>query len=207
MDLGAVLDRITARAAELGITDAELSRAATGASPDLIRNWRRSLKGDKPAMPRLDNLNALARELGVSADWLITGQDGAAQPALAEPEAAPWQPPEGFQNDPAGVARALTRSAARPSAFRVAVDLPGFGLFAGDVLICDQRRLPEPGDLALGNAATEDGFTTVIGRYLPPYLITGTALSTGAALAVDHDRVTLYHPVVAAFRGYGDQGS
>lgn len=205
MNVASILTRLTERASELGMTDAELSRKSDGSS-DLIRNWRRSIRENRSTMPRYDKLTRVAQALGVDVGWLINGtSDPQLQPGMAEGEATPWVPPDGFLADPSGVARALTRTAARPSAFRVTTDLPAFGLLSGDVLIVDQKRLPAAGDLAIGNAETEGGFTTVIGRYFPPNLVTAAAIATGRVAVVDHERVSLYHPVVASFRSYAHE--
>lgn len=62
-----MLERIDLKLAERGLSDREASIMATD-KPDLIRDMRRG-KG----VPRGDRLQALARVLGTTSDWLLSG--------------------------------------------------------------------------------------------------------------------------------------
>jgi SOS-response transcriptional repressor LexA len=62
-----ILRRIDERLAALSLSDRSAS-LASGAGPDLIRDWRRN-----PALPRLDSLAALATPLQTRPEWLAYG--------------------------------------------------------------------------------------------------------------------------------------
>jgi hypothetical protein len=94
MKLEEVLNRIDAVAAPRNLSDRELSLAA-GGSPDLIRNWRRAVKEGKEARgARPRSIEAIARELGVSGDWLMSGVgelSGRVAVETLSPRQEPWQ--------------------------------------------------------------------------------------------------------------------
>lgn len=77
-DADIFFQRLDQRMREIGgYSDRSLS-LAVGAGPDLIRNAR-----SQKRLPKGDNLAALARELGVSVDWLLGG-DGETAPIRTE---------------------------------------------------------------------------------------------------------------------------
>jgi transcriptional regulator with XRE-family HTH domain len=82
-DLVGILARIDLVLSERDekMSDSELARAATeGRSRDLIRNWRRAVAADKPmSSARLASLAAVANVLGVSEQWLATGEGDTSQ--------------------------------------------------------------------------------------------------------------------------------
>lgn len=64
VDMKDVLCAIDAFQADNPVTDAELSRRATG-SPDTIRNWRRALRNGKDVGAHVKTLLAVGRVIGV----------------------------------------------------------------------------------------------------------------------------------------------
>jgi transcriptional regulator with XRE-family HTH domain len=62
-------ERVSAKLAELNVSAREISLAATG-QPGAIRN----ILG-KNAMPAIDRLDAIAKELGTTSDWLLGRED------------------------------------------------------------------------------------------------------------------------------------
>ena len=62
-------ERVSAKLSELYVSAREISLAATG-QPGAIRN----ILG-KNAMPAIDRLDAIARELGTTSDWLLGRED------------------------------------------------------------------------------------------------------------------------------------
>lgn len=80
-DTDALLQRVDARLDALDISDRKASVAATG-KVDTIRNLRRGLN------PGFDKLKRLAPVLGVSVEWLLTGEDVGA-PLVTATTAAP----------------------------------------------------------------------------------------------------------------------
>lgn len=62
-------ERVSAKLSELNVSAREISLAATG-QPGAIRN----ILG-KNAMPAIDRLDAIARELGTTSDWLLGRED------------------------------------------------------------------------------------------------------------------------------------
>jgi transcriptional regulator with XRE-family HTH domain len=64
--------RIEARLAKLDRSAAEISKITSG-SPDLIRNILRKEREGRQHRPRTDTIEALARELQTTVEWLISG--------------------------------------------------------------------------------------------------------------------------------------
>lgn len=202
----AILDRITARIADLGTTDRAISLRATG-SPDTIRNWQRSLRDGKTPNPQTAKLNAIIEALGLD----LSNPDDqpeirtAAAYGLSE-SAVPYTftAHATDSSDPQASLRAIWGTACTtPATYRLATAMPAFGLAAGDVLVADLARLPRPGELALVTIADESdaSATTVVRRYLPPYLAAGTLDTENSPLRVDHPGVTVRYPVVGTIRG------
>lgn len=94
-------------------------------------------------------------------------------------------------------------AAATPATYQLGIDLPAFALVAGDVLLVDLSRLPEPGELALVTHLDEEHATskTTINRYFPPYLQSGDLNPTRPPARVDQVGVTVRHPVIGSMRG------
>lgn len=70
MDMTKILARIQKRIADLGTSEAAISRKAKR-SADTIRNWRRRVdNGEKPGAS-VTTLQPIAHALGVPLDWLL----------------------------------------------------------------------------------------------------------------------------------------
>lgn len=73
MGMKEILDRISERSAQLGLSENALSLKA-GLSRDGIRNWRRRLeRGEEAAGATISALAGVAGALGVSETWLLHG--------------------------------------------------------------------------------------------------------------------------------------
>lgn len=210
MDLSAVLRRIAERGAALSLSESAISGRA--GSKDMIRNWRRSVESGTPLNVKLASLDAVARELGVTTEWLIRGEG---------PQERPGRPPadraSGFSDqavpftfpvrpaDPQGPQPALAAVFGPGSlaGYRIAVDLPAFSLCAGDVLVADMSRLPTTGELAVARLIDEGDGTaqTLVVRYLPPFLPGGRLASDANLWRIDQPGMTVRFPVIGSIRG------
>lgn len=220
MDINALLDRISARARDLRISETEVSRAV--GSADMIRNWRRAVADGKSISPRHDSLVGIAKRLGVPVPWLIGEVDGDPPPvAAAEPRyltakepssgfsenAAPYQvlpqAPRDGDTDQTALLRAIYgRRAVQPSALRLIVALPAFGLQAGDILVIDLGRLPRSGEIAVVSVFDDQtaSSATMIMRIAEPWLMYGDT-NARDMLRLDDPTLTVRHPVIGSIRG------
>lgn len=73
MDMNAVLDRINAVRKEKNLSEAGLGVAAE-LSDSTIRNWRRKAEKGEPFSANASTLAKLATYLGVTYEWLVTGE-------------------------------------------------------------------------------------------------------------------------------------
>lgn len=210
MQMQAILDRITGRREELGLSESAV--AQKGGSRDLIRNWRRALDKGQAISARYDSLAAIAKALHVSTEWLIhgNGDPGAPPPPPGPPGMAEGVTPFTLSpkatkaDDPLGPLRAIFgKTAATPGLFRIHKNLPAFELAKGDVVLADLARLPEPGEIAIVRIIddTTADATTLVCRYLPPYLTMGKIGPDVPMLRIDDPGVTVRHPVVGSIRG------
>jgi hypothetical protein len=69
MDLATIVARIGIRLRDLGLTETEVSRSATN-NDDTIRNWRRRVTKEKNPGASMRSVEAIARRLGVTVEWL-----------------------------------------------------------------------------------------------------------------------------------------
>lgn len=208
MQMQAILDRITARLTELGLSESYVS--TKGGSRDMIRNWRRALEKGHTTNARHDSLAKIAAALQVSEEWLIHGKGDVTETApppvgLAE-AATPYilRPHASRADDPQGALRAIFgATAATPALYRITADLPGFELAAGDVVLTDLARLPVAGEITLVRITDEQtaSATTMLCRYLPPFLVAGGIGPQVQTLRIDDPGVTVRHPVVGSIRG------
>lgn len=212
MNLAAVLDRLTVRREELGISESALS--AQAGSRDLIRNWRRALQAGREIGVRHESVVALAKALQVSPAWLVEGerQRGPVNQAITasgfSDEAAPFafQSTSPSTGDPnVSWSTLVGTRATTPATYRLALNLPGFALLADDVLLIDLSRLPSPGEIALVTIIDETSADsiTLVRRYLPPYLLCGAIDQSAKVLRVDQPGVTVRYPVIGSIRGFG----
>ena len=207
MNIKQILLRIDEKAKPLGLTDTQLSLLV--GSKDLVRNWRRAAEQGKDIGTRTDSLQGVAKALGVSFEWLTTGNGSVDRPAAVmgfSESAMPYELQK-FQtkaDDPQGTLRSIYGPmATTPATFKLTTSLPGFALMAGDVLVVDLARVPSPGDLALVTI-TDDETTesnTVVRRYLPPYLAAGEGANPISPMRMDQIGVTVRYPVVGVMRG------
>jgi transcriptional regulator with XRE-family HTH domain len=210
MQMQAILDRISDRREELGLSESAV--AQKGGSRDLIRNWRRAMDKGQDISARYDSLTAIARALQVNVDWLIHGVGQTPEPPMTPPtpgmaeQATPFTlaPNPTRADDPLAALRAIFgKTAVTPGLFRVNKNLPAFEFAKGDVVMADLARLPEPGEITLVSVADDETATstTMICRYLPPYLATGKIGPHVPTLRIDDPGVTVRHPVVGSIRG------
>lgn len=157
--------------------------------------------------PSVETLIAIADALKVPVGDLF---DDAAAPLPRAPDATasgmsedalPFTHQVATNADPI---RTLYADRARNAAIthRAAASFPGFGITAGDLIVCDLSRLPSPGEVAIAVAVDTDTGTaqSLIRRYAPPFLLGGDGM---AAQAIDlaQSGLELRHPVVGVIRG------
>lgn len=207
MDMIALLDRISARAAALKLSESELSMAA--GSRDLIRNWRRAAREGREIQARHSSLADIAAKLGVSTAWLIEGDssdddNNPTQPAgFAEPIASfEFRPTPPRADDPepiAAIRAVMAPGVSTPATFEVREDMPWLSICRGDILVVDLSRLAKSGDLALASIATDSTENTAIVRVAEPWAIEGP----GHAPRLHHlssGQVNIRYPVVGLIR-------
>lgn len=211
MDIASILARIDEVRARADLNDTQISRAA-GGSEDLLRNWRRKAREGGKGGVNAKTLSAVADVLGVSAAWLMTGDGSqasldstAAQHGLSETaEPFRFQSASTNPDDPLHILRALygTRTSS-PATFALKGALPSFGLLSGDILVVDLARLPEPGEIAIVTISDDDAgtSTTTVRRYMPPFLVPGTADNVLDFIKMDMPGVQVRHPVIGSLRG------
>lgn len=203
MNAAAILHRIETRLAELGMSPRAASLKAK-LSGDAIRNWQRRVSTDPTRVGiNASSLEAVARALDVDMVWLMQGgtaEAQRAQPGLSE-EASPYIPSAPIDPNPI---RALFSDRARNAAIthRAIVDMPGFDIRAGDLMVCDLARLPETDEVALAVSVDTNAGTsaTMVRRYVPPFLISGDALHPDT-IELAKANLDLRHPVIGVIRG------
>lgn len=154
------------------------------------------------------NLAEVLGPLGVSRDKILAlaGSFSGPQPepdvtGFSEDAARPWSASGDRKHDVDAAIRAIAPTALRPSTYQMAMPIPEMGFLKGDIIIIDTKRLPDPGEMTLGNAITENGWgVTVIGRYLPPLLFTAESLTKGTVIDTTKGNVSIFHPIVGCFR-------
>lgn len=187
--------------------------ARIGMQAGLSNATIRKIIDGSSANPTMQTAERIAAALGVPVDTIegyaqqprisVSVQISTPHAGFAENDAAPWQPAPSDAITAAQVLRALAPTAGNPGPWRVQRDLPHLNLQSEDILIVDRKLPPQSGHLTLGNALRGDGSsTTIIGRYLPPYLLTGNEITGATPILVDHTNVALYHPIVAMFRRF-----
>lgn len=197
MNVEQILAKIDERAPALKLTDNALSLKMSN-SKDTIRNWRRAVReGKGNSGVHSASIDKLATALGVSVAWL-TEANPKPFSGFAENAAAPWRP-----KTPASertIKETLAPQSKRPELFQLRTGDPGFGHFAGDILIVDMNAEAKQDDLVLANIVdleTGDGHT-VLRRLLPPYIVPSDPEK--CADLIDNNRVVIMGKVVASFR-------
>lgn len=203
MRMSKMHDRIRDAVQRAGRSKRDISRAA-GLSPSFVSD----LLSDE-SFPRADKLRALAQALGVSAAWLLEGHVSNQPNGLAEHQAERWQlPPAAGQRPDVSDARrmlirALAPHARTPETYRMGLTAAAFGLLEGDVLIVDLKGGdPKPGEIVLATVAdlASGAATTIVRRYMPPYLVSADPKENETPLVADGARTVILGRVVASFR-------
>lgn len=155
--------------------------------------------------PSVETLIAIATTLNVKAGDLF---DDAADPP------PPPQRPNGMEEEAQPYThrprkdedqiRALYSGRARNAAIthRASVDMPGFGIVAGDLIVCDLARFPTPGEVAIAVLIDTDAGTahSFIRRFVPPLLLTGET-TAAQSVQIDASGLDVRHPVIGVIRG------
>lgn len=208
MDLNAILTRINQRAEALGLSERQVS-IRSGMSADGVRNWRRRGADEDSAGANMASLEKIARTLDVSVTWLLTGKDAAmAAPAGMAEDAKPFVG-RAAQSHEDPVRALFGASCRNPAVTHIAArDMPGIGVFAGDMIICDVSRPPDVGEIAVAVARQESGENgaAFVRYYLPPYLADGDALTRERPIHIDKDDILVRYPVIGIIRGVKQQG-
>lgn len=118
--------------------------------------------------------------------------------------------PYTFQEQPVSVGSAqpflqalFGGRAISPASYIVTADLPAFALTAGDVVIVDMSRPPDPGELAIVSQFDDElgSSATSILRFLPPYLCGGQSSNIHPILRVNDRGVMVRYPIIGCLRG------
>jgi transcriptional regulator with XRE-family HTH domain len=186
-----------------GRSGRELSIAA-----GLSANTVTEIEANPQRSPRISAVQALADALGVSLSYLAEGITGnGARIGFSESDAAPWVPaPSGQRPDrteaQTRIARTLAPNSQQVATFEVTTGMPGFNLDRADVLVIDMKAPAAQGDLVVATVANLEtaAATTVVRRYLPPYLIPSDSSNARDILVVDGARTVILGKVAASFR-------
>ena len=177
-------------------------------SRDLIRNWRRAVKNGTPLNVKHASLVAVAKALDVTVDWLIQEeswvQESPSHRGFSD-TATPYEfsRPTATRDAPHPILSSLYGMDITPAAYMIGEDMPGFSIQAGDVVVVDMSRLPEPGEVAIVRIIDEASgeSETILRRYLPPYLVGGGNSLKDDPMPMDKPGVTVRFPVVGSMRG------
>ena len=202
-----VLERITRRISELGLTEAGAAKAA-GLGASAIRNIREG----KSQSPRLDTVRKLAPTLKVTPEWLAFGSDDQLADALAETATRPaltlpvlgevaagrWLEVDDFVDEPAFGPVAISPDPRWPAEHQFGLVVRGESLnrFAvdGDILACVSaapvRYRPREGDLIVVEMRRAAGLLRQLTakRFLP--------LETHIELWPDSDHERWQKPII-----------
>lgn len=119
---------------------------------------------------------------------------------LGEPDAAPWNPPEG-DNVTLDIMRRIAPTARTPFAYELRRSHPSLALLRGDVLVIDSGAPPQDGDLVV--VTMHDGTPgCLIRRWHRPLLISHEPDDPAPVieLADDDQSLAIHGPVLAMFR-------
>jgi len=167
-------DRLQSALQRSGRSNRNVSLGAglnAGTVTDILANPDRS--------PSIDNVIAIARELGTSAAWLITGEGTNEPPGFSDSDVAVWTPqkPGGQRPDLIDTTQKLVRTLApearSPSSFRLSRDIPGLNLEADDILNIDSKRPAQNGEMVVATVVDlgSGSGNTVVRLLLSPYLV------------------------------------
>lgn len=165
-------ERIRARRKELRLTQKDLA-AKVGVSHVSISQWEK----DETA-PRGDNLLALAKAMGVTANFISTGEEAASNvspsamgskriPLLSYVQAGLWTESQEIRGYDGGMSYLLMDDDCSDSAFALVIEgdsmAPKFN--AGDRIIVDPDVYPVPGDFVVARDDVKN--ETVFKKYRP----------------------------------------
>lgn len=179
---------------------------SAGLSPGTISE----LLKDEDRSPSVENLQAIARELGTSFLWLAEGARGNERATgFSENDVTPYAPPTRHgqlrdrQPDNTTLQETLAPSARKPATFVSRIAAPLFGMLAGDVLVIDLNGTARDGDLVLATVAdlNTGSATTLVRKLATPYLLSPHPQETGSPLVADGHRTVIMGPIVAIARG------
>jgi transcriptional regulator with XRE-family HTH domain len=195
--------RIAELREKTGLSASKLSEQA-----GLGKNTVGQIESGQIQHPTSEALRKIAAVLGVAPGYLLDGERlNSGGPGMSESNVTPWTPARSGERPDlherqARLPAILAPRAGKAAPFRLAADLPGFNLEAGDVLIIDLKTPAQTGDLVIatvvdmGTASSR----TVLRRFLPPYLVPADSSRTGDVLVVDGARTVVMGPVIASFR-------
>lgn len=158
--------------------------------------------------PSIDVIRAIAKSLGVSPMYLIDGETGNRSDGFSENDAEPFALPSGGGERPdltdlrRRLPEVLAPEGRTLATYALRVRMAGFDLSAGDVLIVDLKTPARAGDLVLATVAdlATGSATTLLRRFLAPYLIANDPGADLAPLVVDNYRTVILGRVAASFR-------
>lgn len=166
---------------------------------------------NKGGNPGVATLAAIAQATGTPlADLLDDTQAPPEQVhGMAETEATPWTPPPPDSTKatqaiaPQHLAQTLAPSARHCATYRITRAFPGLGLLPNDLVIVDlSSGQQSAGDIVIATIADPltGEATTVVRRFLPPYLISGDPVADTNPEIVDNNRVSILGRVAASAR-------
>lgn len=202
MDMRLLLKLVNARIDELGMTEREASMRATG-SADTIRNWRRRLKKGESFGATTDKVELVCRELGIDMATLTAAPDAGTPGGMAE-DAVPLLIAD-TRRDP--VIIALAPNSTTPEVFVSKRDFPAFAIRAGDRLIADMARAPQPGEIVVASQIDQsDGTSTwMVCRWLPPHVLPGGISDDLILIEAGGTMVVARGVIIASFRAEQSQ--
>jgi SOS-response transcriptional repressor LexA len=172
MKITSVGERIRARRKELRLTQKDLS-AKVGVSHVSISQWEKD-----ETSPRGENLLALARALGVTANFISTGEESVSNvspsdmgskriPVLSYVQAGMWTESQEYRAHDGGISYLLMDDNCSESTFALVIEgdsmMPKFT--PGDRIIVDPDVYPVPGDFVVARDELKN--ETVFKKYRP----------------------------------------
>lgn len=126
--------------------------------------------------------------------------EGFADPHGFAEEATPFASQGRDTSSVAGLYAGRARNAA--VTHQSALAMPGFGIEAGDLLVCDLSREPLPGEIAIVTYTDENlgDAITLVRRFSPPNLV-GPGLGTAEVISISASGVDIRYPVIGVIRG------
>ena len=178
------------------ISDSSLGRDL-GGSKDTVRNWRRAMTDGTPDSGINARFTPKLLEVADKYGAPVPISARPSPPGFAEAAVREWQPTPDFKIET--MISIVAPNARQPSTFKLSVAIPEFFYQVGDILIIDQGRTAESGQIVIANKI--DHFTsdaeTLIGRLITPYLVPPGIVHT--PILIDKS-VSIFGPVIASLR-------